>query len=79
MRRYDLVAGDDLTPSIILVDARGDLFAEVSASFIIVRKGYEAESERLAGDSRFVGDAATTKIREGSRAPLHYAGTNPER
>jgi hypothetical protein len=44
--RYDL-AGIDLTPSIVLLDAKGDLFADVSPSFILIRKGYEAEDPRL--------------------------------
>lgn len=47
LTRYDL-SGIDLSPSTILLDAAGELFAEVSPSVVIVRKGYEAESERLA-------------------------------
>jgi imidazolonepropionase-like amidohydrolase len=44
--RYDL-AGIDLTPSTLLLDAKGDLFAHVSPSFILIQKGYEAEDPRL--------------------------------
>jgi imidazolonepropionase-like amidohydrolase len=44
--RYDLL-GIDLTPTTLLLDPKGDLFAEVSSSSIIVRKGYEGEEVRL--------------------------------
>lgn len=44
--RYEL-GGVDLTPENLLLDANGDLFAVVSPSFIVVRKGYEGEQERL--------------------------------
>jgi imidazolonepropionase-like amidohydrolase len=44
--RYDLL-GIDLTPTTLLLDPKGDLFAEVDASSIIVRKGYEGEQMRL--------------------------------
>jgi hypothetical protein len=44
--RYDLT-GIDLTPSTMLLDARGDLFAEVSPSGVLIRKGYEGEETRL--------------------------------
>ncbi|MEP6539944.1 MAG: amidohydrolase family protein [Bryobacteraceae bacterium] len=45
--RYDLI-GNDLSPTVLLVDTRGDVFAEVSPTFVVIRKGYETESERLA-------------------------------
>jgi hypothetical protein len=44
--RYDL-AGIQLSPSIVLLDAKGDLFAHISPVFILIRKGYEAEDPRL--------------------------------
>ena len=44
--RYDL-AGIDLSPSRVLLDANGDLFADVSPTFILIRKGYEGEDSRL--------------------------------
>ena len=44
--RYDL-AGIDLSPSTVLLDANGDLFADVSPTFILIRKGYEGEDSRL--------------------------------
>jgi imidazolonepropionase-like amidohydrolase len=44
--RYDLT-GIDLTPSILLLDAKGHLFADVSPSSVLIRKGYEGEAERL--------------------------------
>jgi len=44
--RYDL-GGIDLEPTILLLDAKGDLFAELSPNAVIVRKGYEGEEVRL--------------------------------
>ena len=44
--RYD-VSGIDLVPDTILLDASGQLFASVDASFIVVRAGYEGEEKRL--------------------------------
>ncbi len=48
VRRYDL-SGINVTPDIILLDARGRLFASVDPSAIVVRAGYEAEEVRLRG------------------------------
>ncbi|WP_372783686.1 amidohydrolase family protein [Phenylobacterium sp.] len=44
--RYDLL-GIDVIPTTILLDEKGDLFAELDASSILVRKGYEGEEVRL--------------------------------
>ena len=44
--RYD-VLGINLTPSTILLDSKGGLFANVSPSAVIVRAGYESEEKRL--------------------------------
>jgi imidazolonepropionase-like amidohydrolase len=44
--RYDLL-GIQLTPTTLLLDDKGDLFAEVSPDFILIRKGYEGEEVRL--------------------------------
>ena len=44
--RYDIL-GIDLTPSTILLDAKGDLFANVSPNAVVVRAGYEGEEKRL--------------------------------
>ena len=44
--RYDL-AGIDLSPLTVLLDGKGDLFADVRPTFILIRKGYEAEDGRL--------------------------------
>ena len=44
--RYDLT-GIDLTPTTMLLDVHGDLFAEVDPSAVVVRKGYEGEQTRL--------------------------------
>jgi hypothetical protein len=45
--RYDLT-GIDLSPSMLLLDENNQFFAEVDAWLVVVRKGYEAESERLS-------------------------------
>jgi hypothetical protein len=44
--RYDLI-GINLDPETILLDANNNLFAEVDASSILVRAGYEGEQTRL--------------------------------
>ena len=44
--RYDLT-GIDMTPETMLLDPNGHLFADVSPSFVVIRKGYEGEDQRL--------------------------------
>lgn len=44
--RYDLI-GINLDPETILLDSANNLFADVDASSILVRTGYEAEEKRL--------------------------------
>jgi hypothetical protein len=44
--RYDLT-GIDLNPSFLLLDSQGNLFADVSPVFILIRQGYESEDLRL--------------------------------
>src|SRR6202789_3843634 len=44
--RYDLI-GMDLDPETILLDSANNLFADVDASSILVRAGYEGEEKRL--------------------------------
>jgi len=46
--RYDLL-GLDLQPDTILLDPKGNLFASVDSSSILVRAGYEGEEQRLRG------------------------------
>jgi hypothetical protein len=46
--RYDLI-GINLDPEIILLDSANNLFADVDASSILVRTGYESEEQRLRG------------------------------
>ena len=46
--RYTL-SGIDLTPETMLLDAKGALFAAVSPSSVVLRKGYEGEETRLRG------------------------------
>jgi hypothetical protein len=43
------LTGIDTTPTTLLLDPQGALFAFVTPSFIVVREGYEAEEERLRG------------------------------
>jgi hypothetical protein len=44
--RYDLI-GINLDPETILLDANGNLFADVDARSVLVRAGYEGEEKRL--------------------------------
>jgi hypothetical protein len=44
--RYDLI-GINLDPEILLLDSANNLFADVDASSILVRSGYEGEEKRL--------------------------------
>src|SRR5450432_2460418 len=46
--RYDLI-GINLDPEIILLDSANNLFADVDASSILLRTGYEREEKRLRG------------------------------
>jgi hypothetical protein len=69
--RYDLV-GIDLTPATLLLDAKGDLFAEVDASSIIVRKGYEGEEVRLR---KLAADWSAKRFVDMEKAVAHrYSG-----
>jgi imidazolonepropionase-like amidohydrolase len=43
------LSGIELNPSYLLLDGRGDLFAFMTPSAVIVRQGYEGEEERLRG------------------------------
>ncbi|HTU64732.1 MAG TPA: amidohydrolase family protein [Steroidobacteraceae bacterium] len=44
--RYDLT-GIQTDPDVMLLDEKGDLFASVSSTAVVVREGYEAEEVRL--------------------------------
>ncbi len=69
--RYDLT-GIDLTPSTLLLDPKGDLFAEVSANSIVIRKGYEGEQVRLR---KLAADWSTARLVEIEKQVAHrYAG-----
>jgi hypothetical protein len=69
--RYDL-SGIDLTPRTLLLDPKGDLFAELDPGFIVVRKGYEAEETRLRG---LAADWSTARFVTMEKAVAHrYAG-----
>ena len=69
--RYDLI-GIYTTPTYLLLDAKGELFAEVDPSSIIVRKGYEGEEVRLR---KFAADWSTARFVDMEKAVAHrYAG-----
>ena len=69
--RYDLT-GIDLNPTFLLLDAKGDLFAQVSANSIVIRKGYEAEQVRLR---KLAAGWSTTRLVDMEKAVAHrYAG-----
>jgi hypothetical protein len=69
--RYDLT-GIDLTPTTLLLDAKGQMFAEVDDSSIIVRKGYEGEEVRLR---KFAADWSSARFVNMEKQVAHrYAG-----
>jgi imidazolonepropionase-like amidohydrolase len=69
--RYDLI-GIDLTPSTLLLDPKGDLFAEVSPSFVLIRKGYEGEEAHLRN---LAADWSTQRLATIEKEVAHrYAG-----
>jgi Amidohydrolase family len=69
--RYD-VSGIDLTPDIILLDSKGELFASVDSTFIMVRAGYEDEEQRLR---QMAANWATERLVNMEReVGHHYAG-----
>lgn len=69
--RYDL-SGIDLTPRTLLLDAKGDLFAELDPSSIVIRKGYEGEEVRLR---KLAADWSTQRFLTMEKEVAHrYAG-----
>jgi Amidohydrolase family len=69
--RYD-VSGIDLTPDIILLDSKGELFASVDSTFIMVRAGYEDEEQRLR---QLAANWATERlVNMEHEVAHHYAG-----
>jgi imidazolonepropionase-like amidohydrolase len=68
--RYELT-GIDLTPETLLVDARGNLFADVSPNFIVVRRGYEGEEVRLR---KMAADWATQRLVDLEKKVAHRYG-----
>jgi imidazolonepropionase-like amidohydrolase len=69
--RYDLI-GIDLDPEIILLDPANNLFADVSASSILVRAGYEGEEKRLRDMAAAWSSERFVKIEHD--VAHHYAG-----
>ena len=60
-----------ISPLTVLLDGKGDLFADVRPTFILIRKGYEAEDGRLRKLAAGSRHAAIRDDREGGCAPLH--------
>jgi imidazolonepropionase-like amidohydrolase len=69
--RYDLI-GINLDPETILLDANNNLFADVDASSILVRAGYEGEQKRLRELAATWSSQRFVKIEH--EVAHHYAG-----
>jgi imidazolonepropionase-like amidohydrolase len=69
--RYDLI-GINLDPETILLDADNNLFADVDASSILVRAGYEGEQTRLRGMAADWSSQRYVKIEH--EVAHHYTG-----
>jgi imidazolonepropionase-like amidohydrolase len=69
--RYDLI-GINLDPEMILLDANNNLFADVDASSILVRAGYEGEQTRLRAQAAAWSSQRFVKIEH--EVAHHYAG-----
>ena len=69
--RYDLI-GINLDPETILLDANNNLFADVDASSILVRAGYEGEQKRLRDMAAAWSSQRFVKIEH--EVAHHYAG-----
>ncbi|KFN48100.1 amidohydrolase family protein [Arenimonas metalli] len=76
VRTYAL-SGLELNPEYVLLDERGGMFAVASPGSVVVRKGYEAEEERLRklaadlGEARLVALQARTAHRYGAPVRFH--------
>ncbi|WP_216838876.1 amidohydrolase family protein [Caulobacter sp. S45] len=70
LTRYDL-SGVNLNPGTMLLDAKGALFAEVSPNFIIIRKGYEGEEQRLR---KLAADWSTQRFVTMEKQVAHHYG-----
>ena len=65
--RYDLT-GVDLNPDVMLLDDKGDLFADVDPSGVLIRKGYEGEEARLR---KLAADWSTRRFVDMEKAVAH--------
>lgn len=66
--RYDLT-GIDLSPTTLLTDDKGDLFAEVSPTFVLIRKGYESEDAHLR---KLAADWSTERLARMEKEVAHH-------
>ncbi len=69
--RYDVI-GIELDPEIILLDSANNLFADVDASSILVRAGYEDEEKRLRDLA--AGWSSQRFVKMEREVAHHYAG-----
>jgi hypothetical protein len=69
--RYDLI-GINLDPEMILLDSANNMFADVDASSILVRTGYEGEEQRLRGMAAGWSSQRFVKIEQ--EVAHHYSG-----
>ena len=69
--RYDLT-GIELSPTTVLIDDNGNLFAQVSPTFILIRKGYEGEDARLR---KLAADWSTERFAKMEKEVAHHYGT----
>ena len=71
--RYDVI-GIELDPEIILLDSANNLFADLDASSILVRTGYEGEEKRLRDMAAGWSSQRFVKI---EREVAHHIGADP--
>jgi hypothetical protein len=66
--RYDLT-GINLSPTTVLLDGQGNFFAEVSPTFVLIRKGYEGEEARLR---KLAADWSTERFTKMEKEVAHH-------
>ena len=62
--RFHSISGLSLNPSFFLLDAQGALFAIASPRFAVIRKGYEADAQRLGERADALGRARLEAIQQ---------------
>ena len=69
-----LLSGVDLTPEILLLDSKGELFAQLSGS-ILVREGYEKQFEPL----KVLGESLTLELLQAMQKKVAHTYEQPVR